>query len=389
MVPSNERVLVVESDPDISDLISRQALQPLGYQVMVVSEAGAAIQQALRTPPDLVIANLNLPGLSAKDLLVAFSSQGLIAPLILIAEKGQESDVIQAFRLGANDVLFWPAHDVEVVTVVERALKQTRETRARLQLAQKLKEINDQLQRKVKQLTIILVTGKAVVSVTNQRQLFDRILEGALQVAEAEIGWLMLRNEQTKVFLLSAQRNMSEGWATKQNQPLDDGISSLVALSGESLVMHGSPLQKYKVGALGKSAGVIPIKAQNEVIGLLIVVRKVDREISREEQTLLEAVADFASTSLVNASLFRALEQSAEAARAGEKRQNAQLESMREAAAEELQAASYPLNLVLTEMPGSLNNEQKQALLSVQGALSRLTRAAEKNFPVEPTNAEA
>jgi len=389
MAPSNERVLVVESDPDISDLISRQALQPLGYQVMVVSEAGAAMQQALRTPPDLVIANLNLPTLSAKDLLVAFSSQGVSVPLILIARKGQESDVIQAFRLGASDVIFWPSRDAEVVNVVERALKQTRETRARLQLDQKLKDTNNELQRKIRQLTTILVTGKAVVSMTNQRQLFDRILRGALQVAEAEIGWLMLRNEQTKLFLLSAQRNLPDGWARKQNQALDDGVSSLVTLSGEALVMHGPPLQKFKVGTLGKSAGVIPIKVQGEVIGLLIVVRKAEREISREEQTLLEALADFASTSLVNTSLFRALKQSAEAARAGAKRQNALLENMRAAASKELQAASYPLNLVLTEMPGSLNSEQKRALLSVQGALSRLARMTEKSIPSKPTHPEA
>jgi len=379
----------VESDPDISDLISRQALQPLGYQVMVVSEAGAAMQQALRTPPDLVIANLNLPTLSAKDLLVAFSSQGVSGPLILIARKGQESDVIQAFRLGASDVIFWPSRDAEVVNVVERALKQTRETRARLQLDQKLKDTNNELQRKIRQLTTILVTGKAVVSMTNQRQLFDRILRGALQVAEAEIGWLMLRNEQTKLFLLSAQRNLPDGWARKQNQALDDGVSSLVTLSGEALVMHGPPLQKFKVGTLGKSAGVIPIKVQGEVIGLLIVVRKAEREISREEQTLLEALADFASTSLVNTSLFRALKQSAEAARAGAKRQIALLENMRAAASKELQAASYPLNLVLTEMPGSLNSEQKRALLSVQGALSRLARMTEKSIPSKPTHPEA
>jgi DNA-binding response OmpR family regulator len=371
----------VESDPDISDLITRQALKPLGYQVTLATDVASAIQQALRTNPDLVITNLNLPGLSAKDLLVAFSSQGISAPLILIAKKGQEADVIQAFRLGANDVLFWPARDAEVVAVVERVLNQTRESRTRQQLDQKLKDMNGELQRKVQQLTTILGTGKAVVSITNQRQLFDRILEGALQVAEAEIVWLTLRDDKTKQFLLSADRNLPEGWAKKRNQPLDDGISSLVTFSGESLVMHGAPLQKFRIAALGKSVAVIPIKVQNEVIGLLIVVRKADREINREEQALLEAVSDFASTSLVNARLFRALEQALEAAREGEKRQNALFENMRHIVTKELQAAGYPLNLVLTEMPGALNSEQKQALVSVQEALARLTRATEKTIP--------
>ncbi len=122
-----ERILLVENDPDISDLIARQALKPLGYQVDVVADAGSAIKKALQTPPDLVIANLNLPGLSGKDLLVALSSQGVHTPLMIIAEKGQEQDVIQAFRLGAADILLWPARDAEVVSAVERVLTQVRE----------------------------------------------------------------------------------------------------------------------------------------------------------------------------------------------------------------------------------------------------------------------
>ena len=100
-----ERILLVESDPDISDLIARQALQPLGYQVDVVGDVAAALKKSLQSSPDLVIANLNLPGLSGKDLLVALSSQGSHTPLVVIAEKGQEQALVQAFRLGATDVL--------------------------------------------------------------------------------------------------------------------------------------------------------------------------------------------------------------------------------------------------------------------------------------------
>src|SRR5574341_1103921 len=60
MAATGEQILVVESDPDISDLIARQALKPLGYGVMVVGEAASAIQQAVQMPPDLILANLNL-----------------------------------------------------------------------------------------------------------------------------------------------------------------------------------------------------------------------------------------------------------------------------------------------------------------------------------------
>lgn len=377
---TGERILIVESDPDIADLIGRQALKPLGYQVTVVGDAGSALKFAAQTPPDLIVANINLPGLSGKDLLAALNAQKVKAPVIVIAEKGQEHDAIQAFRLGAMDVMFWPLRDAEALSIVERALRQTQEHRERQKLDLQLKATNDELQRRLRDMTTILSIAKAVTSVTDQRYLFDRILESAIQLGEADMCWLLLREERTNAYLLRAHLNLPEAWAKKINQPLDDGISALVALSGESLTMHGAPLQKFKAAMLGKSVGVIPIKVQTQVMGLLLVARKDDVEITRDQQTLLEGMADFASISLVNARLFRALEQSAETAKKAEQFRYAALQSARDAIRSEVQAATYPLNLVLAGEPGALNAEQKQALETVRAALLRLSRSSEKTI---------
>lgn len=381
MLNSGERVVVVESNPEISDLISRQALQPLGYQVSVFNSASAVLQQALQTPPDLFIVNLNLPGLNAKDLLVALASQGIDAPLVVVAAKGQEEDILQAFRLGAIDYLHWPARDAEVVSVVERALRMTREGRVRVRLDKQLQNVNAELQRKVSELTTIVDLGKAVVSITDQRRLFTRIVEGAVKAADADLGWLMLRDEASRTFLLTAQRNLPDSWAQKMNQPLEDGISSLVTLSGETLLIHGRPLEKFKVASLGKSAAVVPIKVQNEVIGLLLVLRKAEHPFDRSDQTLLEAVADYASISLVNARLFRAIEQTAEAANSGARQRNALLETVRESVREEVQAAKQPIEFLLAGKAGPLTDQQREMLHAAQIALQRLARVTEKTVP--------
>jgi DNA-binding response OmpR family regulator len=381
MMNTGERIVVVESNPDISDLIARQALRPLGYQVTVVDSASAILQEALQTPPDLLIANLNLPGLNAKDLLVALASQGVDVPLVVIAGKGQEEDILQAFRLGAIDYLHWPARDAEVVSVVERALRMTREGRARAKLDKQLQNVNAELQRKVSELTTIIDIGKAVVSITDQRRLFTRIVEGAVKAAGADLGWLLLRDEASKTFLLTAQRNLPDGWAQKMNQPLEDGVSSLVTLSGETLLIHGKPLEKFRVASLGKSVAVVPIKVQNEVIGLLLVLRKAEYPFDRSDQTLLEAVADYASISLVNARLFRAIEQTAEAASSGARQRNALLESVRESVRDEVLAAKHPIELILSLKAGPLTEPQREMLHAAQVALQRLARVTEKTVP--------
>jgi hypothetical protein len=63
MPTSNERILSIESSPEICDPISRQVLQPLGYQGLAVSDARKAIQQVIKFTPDLINSNINLdPG---------------------------------------------------------------------------------------------------------------------------------------------------------------------------------------------------------------------------------------------------------------------------------------------------------------------------------------
>lgn len=306
-----ERILVVESDPEVSDLIARQVLGPLGYRVKVASGAPQAIQEAARFSPDVILVNMSLPGLSGKDLLVALSSQGVTVPVIVLAEDGQEADVIQAFRLGATDFLKWPLREAEVVSAVERALQQVRARRERERLAEKLERTNRELQRRVRDLTTIFSVGKSVTSIADQRALFERIVEGAIFVTEADRGWLHLRQGNSKKFVLRAFRNLPESKGVQVGQPWDDGISSLVALSGESLSIHGPALEKFKVARLGKSALVVPVKAQEEVVGLLVAIRQKALPFDAGNQAMLEALADYASISLVNAQLFQALERRA------------------------------------------------------------------------------
>ena len=384
MPSAGDRILLIEDEPQISDLIARQTLIPVGYYVDVVVDSSAAIKQALLTPPDLIIADLNLPGLSAKDMLVAFAAQGINTPVMVVARQGQEQDIIQAFRLGAADYLLWPTREAEVLSAVERLLRRVHEVRDRQRLDIKLSEANQELQRRSREISALLGIGKAVVSITDQRFLFRKIIDGLIQVSEADTAWLLIRDEESKQFLLVAQRGLPDVWAKRINMPLDDGISGLVALSGETLAISGEPLLRFRVANLGRSACVVPIKIQREVIGMAVIVRKDARPFEKMEQTLMEAIADYVSISLLNARLFQALNNSVHTSKEGEKRQNALLESVRSSIAEELQAVIQPLELLLANKLGSLTEPQLQALRTARVALQRLTRAVEKTTPPVP-----
>lgn len=113
---------------------------------------------------------------------------------------------------------------------------------------------------------------------------------------------------------------------------------------------------------------------------MLVVIRQDSRLFGAVEQTLLEAISDYVSISLLNARLFRALNTSALASKESEKRQNA----LRSSIAGGVQSAIQPLDLLLEEKPGSLTESQRQALHMTRAALQRLTRAVEKTTPRSP-----
>lgn len=388
MTPSRteprERILVVEPDPEIADLIARQSLAPLRYRVKVVGEAGAALQESARFAPNLIIADLHLEGLSGKDLLAAFKAQGEDVPIIVIGTRGEEQEIIHAFRLGAADYLLWPMKETEVVTAVERVLKQVRERQTNKLLTQQLKRTNEELQKRVRELTTLFDLAKTVASATNQQVLFRRLVEGAIQVTDAEKGWMFLVDEKSRRPILVAHEGLPRSVAGLVGQPWDDGLSSLVMLSGEPLSIHGEPLKRFKIYRLGKSALVVPVKAKNEVIAILVVTRSSPKPFTPDEQALLEAIADYAAVALVNARLFKALEeraqalqQAADAARNSEKLKSEILRNISNELRPPLSVVQGYIDMLLQGQLGKLTTEQRKALQEAKAKLTQLINMVE------------
>ena len=303
-----DRILVVDEDRQVLDLLANQVLIPLGYQAEIETDGSRAIERAMANPPDLIIASLTLTGLTGKDLLVALRSQGAEVPILVTATEGKEQDAIQAFRLGAVDYLVKPLREAEVVAALERALNELRLRRERQELADQLGESNRQLERRVRELTTIYGIGKVVTSTTDQNRLFAKLMEGSTYVTEADMGWMLLRDEKTEQLFLRAHRNLPKSFSTRLHKPWNDGVSSLVMLSGQALSIHGEGLNQFELSQFCQAALIAPTKVRDQPIGVLCVAREAAKPFSERDQAMLEAVADYASISLVNARLFQALE---------------------------------------------------------------------------------
>ncbi len=390
MAENPDRILIAESDPVIADFVSRQTLQAAGYQVYQVSDGAAALSRAVQVIPDVILADLELPGLSGKDLLVGLNSQGVNIPVILIARKGTENEIIQAFRLGAADYVIWPAREAEVLSAVERNLSQVRERRERERLAVQLQQTNQELQQRIRELTTLFSVAKAVTSITDQSALFEKILESVTQITHADVGWFLLREEAGKPFILVAQHKIPPSLPVRLNQAWDDGISSLVAMSGEPLSIHGEPLKRFKVSVLGQSALIMPVKVSKQVIGLLTLIRRKPEPFRENEQRLVESIADFASISLVNARLFRVMEERArqqqslaENALTGEKITIELLQKVKKELRQAVETQFGALERLLQDPTIRWSAAQRENLTVLRQSLDTLNQLSEAITPIQ------
>jgi GAF domain-containing protein len=92
------------------------------------------------------------------------------------------------------------------------------------------------------------------------------------------------------------------------NQPWDDGISSLLILSGEGLVLAGPALARLRAGQVVKAAVAVPLKAKEKVIGVIVAGNRTGKPFTERDQAMLSAVADYAVIAIINGWLFQAME---------------------------------------------------------------------------------
>jgi FixJ family two-component response regulator len=371
MPKQQDKILVVDDDPGSLDLIAKQVLQPLGYQVAAVTDGGAAIQQALNFAPAVMIVSLSLQGFSGKDLLTALRAQGFDSPIIVIVPHEGETQALAAFRLGARDYLVRPLREAEVVNAVDRVMIEGQLKRERAQLETQLKQANAELEQRIKELTTLSGVGKAVINLHDIGALFARLVDGALQLTTAEMGWLALADEPGGHLILYAARNVPGN--PKLRGPWDDGLSSLVMHSGEPLNITGPGMSQFRISQIARSALVMPIKAGEQTVGVLTVANKPPKPFDDRYQSLLNAVADYASIAVVNVRLFQALEsrarslqQANEEMRQAEKSRSLKTrrEAQQKVAAtlrEPMRQTKSCLNAALAELGGRQRDGVKQA----------------------------
>ncbi len=118
------RILVVEDDTDIADLIAHY-LRKAGHTVEAVASGTAALRRVKESAPDLILLDLMLPGMDGLLVCQTLRSDPATAaiPIIMLTARGEEAERVTGLELGADDYVTKPFSPRELTARVAALLR--------------------------------------------------------------------------------------------------------------------------------------------------------------------------------------------------------------------------------------------------------------------------
>lgn len=121
---NQNRILVVDDEASIRHII-RTYLESAGYEVQCIDNGPDALTWNRLEKPDLIVLDLNLPGMDGTEVAARIREESDVYILMLTA-RGEEEDKIAGLRLGADDYLTKPFSPRELVARVQTILRRQR-----------------------------------------------------------------------------------------------------------------------------------------------------------------------------------------------------------------------------------------------------------------------
>jgi DNA-binding response OmpR family regulator len=121
VAPEASRVLVVEDDPTVSEVVARY-LEREGFVVETASDGEVGLRRALADPPELVVLDLMIPTLDGFEVCRRLRAAAPV-PVIILTARGDEEDRIVGLELGADDYVAKPFSPRELTARVKAVLR--------------------------------------------------------------------------------------------------------------------------------------------------------------------------------------------------------------------------------------------------------------------------
>jgi len=310
-----QKILIIDDRRENIVFLANNILRPKGYDVITAMDGEKGLHRALEEKPDLIIMDLRMPKMNGFEVLSALREEQCYIPVILTTFHGSESVAIRAFRLGIKDYVIKPYTVEEMEGAITRALGEGR-AEEKVPLREGIREINQQLERRVRELSTLHDIGRAVTSLLDLEKVLNRVVEAAVFLTGAEEGFLLLVDKETEELYMRAAKGLSQREARSFRVKVEDSLSGQVVTTGKPIMVSSVEDQekfKLKTDYLVKSLLHVPLKLRDEVIGVLSVHNRVSsKAFTDNDLRTLTILAGYAAVAIENARLYQSMEEKAQ-----------------------------------------------------------------------------
>ncbi len=286
-------ILLAEDDPFVLGYMANY-LGKQGYRTICTDNGRQALEMFEDHGPDILLTDLDMPGLDGLQLLKAVRKQAADMPIILVSGVGTMDDVIEAIRLGAWDYVTKPIHDPTLLLhAVERALE-------RSYLLEKVNRHRDDLEKTVAKRTEELRrrTSQVEQEIRERRAAEAAILHAKREwehTADSMDYFIALLDRDFRI--VRVNRTLSNALGIAPSEMI--GMRCCSALHGRSEPLPGCPharvladgrphakeIHEHRLGGhIHYTVSPYYDPDDNTLIGSVLVGRNINREKRLEEE---------------------------------------------------------------------------------------------------------
>jgi signal transduction histidine kinase/DNA-binding response OmpR family regulator len=314
------RVLVVDDEPSVVDVF-REFLSSEGYQLSVAASGEEALRIIPELKPDIVLTDINLPGLSGLEVMRFAKSVDSEVAVIVVTGYASAATAIDALRQGAYDYVTKPFDLDDVNQIVTRAIANRRLKAINRRLVEELRQKNEilqhheqELRERVRlatwQMTTLYEVGKEVSANLELEPRLALICSKAAELSGAPAAVVYLRNAETERLHIDAAHGVeiTDPEVTVTNFLEAErglGHSPDDARPMRRATERGAPPMRLPglSGLEVRNMLAVPMVAEAQVIGVFVVVNKAGG-FTEDDENFLAQYASQVAIAVRNSQLY-------------------------------------------------------------------------------------
>jgi signal transduction histidine kinase len=290
------KILVADDRPDNVTLLTRY-LEYEGYECAIARDGLETLDKIHDELPDLVLLDVDMPHKDGFEVLKEVRQDPAIQHIpviILTAARADSSDVQSGLNLGADDYVTKPFDRHELM--------------ARIRTKLRVKEVEDVIRRRNRELSILPEIGKGLGARTDINELLTIVLRRSVETLGAITGYVQILNPEGGEPL---KKKFSTSEIEMEFPKLEEFWKSIEE-SHESMVLSDTRNEeRWQVGQLNllHSAIIVPMFGRTALLGLLVLAHEQADYFTSEHLLLVQAIASQAAIAIENARLYSGISQ--------------------------------------------------------------------------------